>query len=64
MTLMNGTKYVITEVDSSISELRVLNVTGADDGYYMCNVQNDHGVDMDEARLTVISKSDQRGRDV
>lgn len=56
--ITNGTKYIITEVSTSVSELRVVNVDPDDDGFYMCDVQNEHGDDVDEARLTVICKSD------
>ena len=54
--IINGTKYVITQVSTSVSELRVVDVDADDDGFYMCNVENDHGDDVDEARLTVICK--------
>lgn len=56
--ISNGTKYVITQVSTSVSELRVVNVDADDAGFYMCDVQNEHGDDVDEAELTVICKYD------
>ena len=55
--LVSGDKYVITDVSAAVSELVIVNVTAGDAGEYTCDVDNDHGDDMDTATLTVICKS-------
>ena len=49
----DGQKYTITE-DATTSVLEIAEVQLEDEGRYLCLVENDHGVDMGEATLTVI----------